>query len=174
MTPSPERRRLRGGAPLQIGLLGCGTVGGGVLRLLADNARYLGERTGVPLEVRRILVRDLERPRVPECDTGKLTTDPADVLDDPAIELIVEVMGGEDPAGALLERAILAGKSVVTANKLLLAMRGPALLDLAVEKRVDLAFEGAVGGGIPIIRTLREAFASDWVQRLTAIINGTT
>jgi homoserine dehydrogenase len=168
-----ERRRFRDGAPLQIGMLGCGTVGGGVLRLLADNARYLAERVGVPLEVRRVLVRDLQKERVPECDRSILTTNASQVVDDPAVDLIVEVMGGEEVAGPLVERALQSGKGVVTANKMLLAMRGPRLVDLAIERRVDLAFEGAVGGGIPIIRTLREAFASDWVQSLHAIINGT-
>ncbi|MEO7328852.1 MAG: homoserine dehydrogenase [Minicystis sp.] len=168
-----ERRRFRGGSPVRIGLLGCGTVGGGVLRLLADNARYLGERVGASLEVKRVLVRDLEKERVIECDRRLLTTSADDVLDDPEIDLLVEVMGGEEPAGGLVARALRSGKGAVTANKLLLAMRGPALVDLAIEHRVDLAFEGAVGGGIPIIRTLREAFASDWVVSLDAIINGT-
>jgi homoserine dehydrogenase len=170
---SPERRRPRGGAPIQIGLLGCGTVGGGVLRLLSDNARYLGERVGVPLAVKRVLVRDLVKDRVPECDKSWLTTSAADVVDDPDIDLVVEVMGGEGVARDLVARAIERGKGVVTANKLLLAMHGPELLDRAVERRVDLAFEGAVGGGIPIIRTLRDAFASDWVLSLTGIVNGT-
>jgi homoserine dehydrogenase len=171
--PPVERRRFRNGSAVQIGLLGCGTVGGGVLRLLADNARYLGERASAPLEVRRVLVRDLEKERVPACDRSLLTTNAADVLDDPEIDLVVEVMGGEDPAGGYVERALEQGKGVVTANKMLLAMRGPKLVDLAIARRVDLAFEGAVGGGIPIIRTLREAFAGDWVESLTAIINGT-
>lgn len=169
-----ERRRPRSGKPVGVGLLGCGTVGGGVLKLLADNAKYLGERVGVPIEVRRILVRDLDRPRVPECDRATLTTNPEDVLTDPEVELVVEVMGGEDLAGQLVERALAAGKGVVTANKALLAARGPALVDLAVKHRVDLAFEGAVGGGIPIIRTLRDALASDWVQTFTGIMNGTS
>ena len=171
--PEGERRRSLRRGPIQIGLLGCGTVGGGVLRLLHDNARYLGERVGAPLEVKRVLVRDLEKERVPECDRRLLTTSAEAVVDDPEIDLIVEVMGGEEPAGDLLERAIEQGKGVVTANKMLLAHRGPRLLDLAVERHVDLAFEGAVGGGIPIIRTLRDSFASDWVQSLVAIINGT-
>lgn len=170
--PAERRRSLRRG-PIQIGLLGCGTVGGGVLRLLSDNARYLGERVGAPLEVRRILVRDLDKERVPEADRGRLTTKPEEVIDDPEIDIVVEVMGGEEPAGALIERAIAHGKGIVTANKLLLAHRGPKLLDSAVERHVDLAFEGAVGGGIPIIRTLRDSFASDWVESLCAIINGT-
>src|SRR6185437_4392813 len=168
-----ERRRSMRKEPIRIGLLGCGTVGGGVLRLLSENARYFTERLGVPLEVRRILVRDLEKERVSECDRRILTTSPEAVIDDPAIDLVVEVMGGEEPAGALVERAIARGLGVVTANKMLLAHRGPALVEAAIERHVDLAFEGAVGGGIPIIRTLREAFASDWVERLVAIINGT-
>ena len=168
-----ERRRSMRKEPIRIGLLGCGTVGGGVLRLLSENARYFTERLGVPLEVRRILVRDLGKERVAECERRLLTSSPADVIDDPAIDLVVEVMGGEDPAGALIERAMARGLGVVTANKMLLALQGPALVEAAIERRVDLAFEGAVGGGIPIIRTLREGFASDWVESLVAIINGT-
>ncbi|WP_437669288.1 homoserine dehydrogenase [Sorangium sp. So ce131] len=177
LNPEPhaasDRRRLRGGAPIQIGLLGCGTVGGGVLRLLAENAGYLAERAGVPLVVKRVVVRDLEKERVSALDRTLLTTRPEEVVDDPAIDLVVEVMGGDTPARALIERAIDRGKGVVTANKLLLAAHGPALLARAAARQVDLAFEGAVGGGIPIIRTLRDAFASDWVERVTAILNGT-
>ncbi|EYF03381.1 homoserine dehydrogenase [Chondromyces apiculatus] len=171
--PGPERRRLRGGAPIQIGLLGCGTVGGGVLRLLADKSANLAARAGAPLVVRRIAVRELDKQRVPECDPSLLTTDPDAVVSDPEIDLIVEVMGGEEPARELLARAMDRGKGVVTANKLLLAAHGPALLARAVERRVDLAFEGAAGGGIPIVRNLRESFASDRVERIVAILNGT-
>ena len=170
---SPERRRPRAGRALQIGLMGCGTVGGGVLRLLTENARYLGERVGVALQVKKVLVRDLERERVPECAREWLTTSPADIVDDPEIEIVVEVMGGDETARELVERAIISGKGVVTANKHLLATHGPRLVEMAHTARVDLAFEGAVGGGIPIIRTLREAFASDWVQSLSGILNGT-
>lgn len=176
LNPEPhaggERKRLRG-APIQIGLLGCGTVGGGVIRLLTENAGYLSERAGVPLVVKRVLVRDPTKERVAALDRSVLTTNPEEVVDDPAIDLIVEVMGGETPARALIERAIDRGKGVVTANKLLLAAHGPALLGRAAARQVDLAFEGAVGGGIPIIRTLRDAFASDWVESVTAILNGT-
>jgi homoserine dehydrogenase len=170
---SSERRASRGSAPIWVGLLGCGTVGGGVLRLLSEHAPRLVERVGAPLQVKRVLVRDMSKPRVPECRPGWLTTSAADIVDDPAIDLVVEVMGGEDTARGLIERALKKGKGVVTANKLLLASRGPELLELAVERRADLAFEGAVGGGIPIVRTLREAFASDSVKSLTAILNGT-
>src|SRR5688572_22953343 len=95
LNPEPhaasDRRRLRGGAPIQIGLLGCGTVGGGVLRLLAENSGYLAERAGVPLVVKRVVVRDLEKERVSALDRGLLSTNPEEVIDDPAIDLVVEV-----------------------------------------------------------------------------------
>lgn len=169
----PERRRLRGGKPVGLGLLGCGVVGSGVLELLAQNERYLGERVGVPLSVRRVAVRDPGKVRVAACDPSWLTASAEAVVDDPEVELVVELMGGEEPAGALVRRALEAGKGVVTANKLLLAKQGPALVALAHQKRADLAFEAAVGGGIPIIRTLRDSFASDWVEEVHGIINGT-
>src|SRR5262245_40696154 len=103
--------------PIGVGLLGCGTVGGGVLRLLSHNAPRLAERIGAPLSIRRVLVRDLTKPRVPECDPAWLTTSPGDILEDPSINLIVEVMGGEGVARAIILRAIEQGKGVVTANK---------------------------------------------------------
>src|SRR5262245_7624182 len=106
MSQQIERRRPHGGEPIRIGLLGCGTVGGGVLRLLSDNARYLGERVGVPLQVKRVLVRDLVKDRVPECDKRWLTTVAEEVIDDAEIDLVVEVMGGEGVARALVEKAI--------------------------------------------------------------------
>jgi homoserine dehydrogenase len=159
--------------PVCLSLLGCGTVGGGVLRLIRENAKYLESRVGAPLEVRKVLVRDVEKDRVPECDRSWLTTRPDDVLGDPDIDVVIEVMGGEEPAGTYVTRALSAKKGVVTANKMLLAKRGPALVDLAVQNGVDLAFEASVGGGIPIVRTLREAFSSDWVERLEGIVNGT-
>lgn len=170
------RRRAQDGAsvrPIGIGLLGCGTVGGGVLRLLDGHARRLEGRVGAPLLVKKILVRDLTKPRVPECDPARLTTSPDDILADPEIDLIVEVIGGDGIARSLIERALEQGKGVVTANKLLLAAHGPELLRLASQRRADLAFEGAVGGGIPIVRTLRDAFASDSVRGITGILNGT-
>jgi homoserine dehydrogenase len=158
---------------VRIGLLGCGTVGGGVVRLLHDNAAYLASRVGAPLEVGRVLVRDVEKDRVPELSPSLLTTRAEDVLGDPSIDLIVEVMGGLEPARAYVEQAMASGRSVVTANKMLLAEAGPALVDLAGKYGVDLAFEASVGGGIPIIRVLREAFAGDWVTSLSGIVNGT-
>jgi homoserine dehydrogenase len=159
--------------PIRVGLLGCGTVGGGVIQLLAANAGYIAQSVGAPLDVVRVLVRDVVKDRVPELDRSRLTTDPEALLRDASIDLFVEVLGGVTPALGLVERAIDTGRSVVTANKMLLAMHGPALVDRAIAKGVDLAFEGSVGGGVPIIRVLREALASDWVTRLEGIVNGT-
>lgn len=158
---------------IRIGLLGCGTVGGGVVQLLHENARYLAARVGAPLEIARVLVREAERPRVAQLDRALLTLDAEDVLGDRSIDVVVETIGGVDPARAYVERALDVGKSVVTANKMLLALHGPALVDRAIARGGDLAFEGSVGGGIPIVRTLREGLASDWVISLRGIVNGT-
>jgi homoserine dehydrogenase len=158
---------------LKVGLLGCGTVGGGVVRLVSQNAEQLAARIGAPVEIRRVLVRQLERARPHECPREWLTTDPEAVLGDPSIDIVVEVMGGEEPARSYLERALSSGKAVVSANKLLLAKHGPALLKRAAEQSVDLAFEAAVGGGIPVIRTLREALTGDRVLSVHGILNGT-
>jgi len=166
---SQERER----SPVRIGLLGCGVVGGGVLRLLNENRGYLELRVGAPLEVTHVLVRDPSKERVKELRPEWVTTDPEVIFKDESVDLVVEVMGGEHPAKAYLERAIAAGKGVVSANKLLIAKHGPALVQAAIARRVDLAFEASVGGGIPIIRTLREALASDSVSNLHAILNGT-
>ena len=159
--------------PVRIGLLGCGIVGGGVIRLLNENRSYLELRVGAPLEISHVLVRDPGKERVPECKPEWLTTDPEALFADPTVDVVVEVMGGEEPAKAYIERAIAAGKGVVTANKLLIAKHGPMLIESAIQRRVDLAFEASVGGGIPIIRTLREALASDSVSSVHAILNGT-
>jgi homoserine dehydrogenase len=160
--------------PVHLGLLGCGTVGGGVIRLLSANAASLATRVGAPLRLHKVLVRDLVKDRVPECDRSLLTTNPDDVLADPNIDVIVEVMGGEQPAYEYIRRAIDAKKGVVTANKMLLATHAHDLVRRAVDRGIDLAFEASVGGGIPIIRVLREALASDSVESLYGIVNGTS
>jgi homoserine dehydrogenase len=148
-------------------------VGGGVLRLLEDNREFLASRVGAPLEVKHVLVRDLSKARVEECKREWLTNDPEKIFGDPSVDLVVEVIGGELPARPYLERALKSGRSVVTANKYLISKHGPALIGAAIDNKVDLAFEASVGGGIPIIRTLREALASDTVSSVHAILNGT-
>jgi homoserine dehydrogenase len=158
---------------IRIGLLGCGTVGGGVVRLIQGSPDRLASRVGAPLEFAHVLVKDMKDPRVPECDDSLVTTDPARVLGDPDVDVVVEVIGGVEPARSFIETAIRAGKSVVSANKYLLSQAGPELLGLAAERGVDLAFEASVGGGIPVIRTLREALTSDRVESVHAILNGT-
>ncbi len=159
--------------PVRLGLLGCGTVGGGVVRLLRANHEYVARSVGAPLEIARVLVRDPAKARVTELERTLVTTDPEAVLGDPTIDIFVEVMGGVAPTRLFVERALDSGRSVVTANKMLLAMFGPDLVARAIERRVDLAFEGSVGGGIPVIRVLREALVGDSVVRLQGIVNGT-
>lgn len=160
-------------SPVRVSLLGCGTVGGGVLRLLQENKRFLALRAGGDIEVTHVLVKSPHKERVPECRKEWLTTDPEVIFGDPTVDVVVEVMGGEHPAYDYLQRAIATGKGVVTANKLLIAKHGPELVEQAIRSRVDLAFEASVGGGIPIIRTLREALASDSVASVHGILNGT-
>ena len=172
--PPIERRRPRGGEPIRLALLGCGVVGGGVLSLLQKNAGQITERVGVPVEVHKILVRDLSKARVPEAERLPRTTVLADVTEDPDVDVFVEVMGGLDPAGDVLDSVLARGRSVVTANKALLAARGVDLFQRARDHRADLAFEAAVGGGIPIVRTLRDAAASDEIIGIAGILNGTS
>lgn len=159
---------------IKVGMLGCGTVGGGVVRLLREHSAYIEARVGAPVDIARILVRDAGKVRVPELDRGRVTTDASAVLDDPTLDVVVEVMGGVDPARGYLGAAIASGKQIVTANKMLLALHGAELLERARKRGVDLAFEGAVGGGIPVIRVLRDSLASDTIVSLCGIINGTS
>jgi homoserine dehydrogenase len=158
---------------LNVGLIGAGTVGSEVADRLLNWAPALARRAGCELALRRVVVRDLEkaRPRVPR---ALLTDDPAAVLGDPEIQIVVEVAGGEEPARTWLEAALRSRKHVVTANKVVMARHGPELLELAGEMDVDLYFEAAVGGGIPLISTFRIDLAGNQLQKVTAIINGTT
>lgn len=179
MTRLLRRGESRGIAPivtqqrLKLALLGCGTVGGGVIRLLQENADQLASRVGAQLEIAHVLVRDPGKQRVPECKPQWVTTDPAKVFGDESIDLVAEVMGGEEPAKGYVEQAIDRGLPVVSANKLLLAKQGPALMERAKARGVDLAFEASVGGGVPVIRALRDSLASDRVDSVHAILNGT-
>jgi homoserine dehydrogenase len=148
-------------------------VGGGVIRLLKENAGHLATQVGAPIQVKKVLVRQGNKQRVPECDPSWLTTDPEAVFTDPEIDLFVEVMGGEEPAKTYIERALGQKKGVVSANKMLLARHGTSLLEKARAAGVDLAFEASVGGGIPIIRTLREGLTGERVLSIHGILNGT-
>jgi homoserine dehydrogenase len=157
-----------------IGVAGFGTVGGGVLSILRRHQREIEARLGARIVVRKVALRDPEKERTVEVDPGVLTTRMQDLLDDPGIGVLVELIGGTDEAFDLVKGALERGKHVVTANKALLATRGEELFRLAAEKGVDIYYEAAVCGGVPIIRTLREALASDRITSLHGIVNGTT
>ncbi len=159
--------------PVRIGILGLGTVGGGTVALLRRNAESLRRRLGRPLEVTRVAVQDPDKPRPADLSGIDLTTDAEGVCTDPDIDIVVELVGGVDNAEPLVRAALGHGKPVVTANKALLAERGNELFRFAGEKGVDLAFEAAVAGGIPIIKALREGLAGNRIQSVHAIANGT-
>jgi homoserine dehydrogenase len=158
---------------ITIGLIGFGTVGTGVVKLLRGNAAVIRERLGAALSVKRIADIDIRRHRGIRVASSLLTTDAKAITDDPSIDLVVELIGGIEPARSLLLRAIANGKPVVTANKALLAAHGMQLLKAAHEKGVDIGFEGSVGGGIPIIRVIKEGLAANRFSRILGILNGT-
>ncbi|MFU8886769.1 MAG: homoserine dehydrogenase [Cyanobacteriota bacterium] len=155
-----------------IGLLGLGTVGAGVAEILATPE---GRHPLVAeLELRRVAVRDLDRPRPVQLAAHLLCTSPEAVVDDPAVEIVVEVMGGLEPARSLILRAIAAGKPVVTANKAVIARHGEEIAAAAAARGVYVLLEAAVGGGIPIIEPLKQSLGANRIQRVSGIINGTT
>ena len=160
------------GGPLRIALLGCGVVGTEVVRLLVTQAEDLAARVGAPLELMGILVLDVTADFDPVVDRTLLTTDGAGLVE--RADIVIELIGGIEPARTLLLRAIGSGASVVTANKALLAVDGPTLYQAADEAGVDLYFEASVGGAIPIVRPIRESLAGDRISRVLGILNGTT
>jgi homoserine dehydrogenase len=162
------------GRTIGVGLLGCGTVGQAVVKLLLDHEDDVTLRAGFRLEVARVAVRDPARPRGVPLDPSRFTDDPEHVVKDPEVDVVCEVMGGVEPARTLILQALEAGKPVVTANKELLANLGRELLDRSEQAGVDLAFEASVGGGIPLVRPLKESLAGERVRRLVGILNGTT
>jgi homoserine dehydrogenase len=161
--------------PVRVALLGCGTVGGEVVRLLREQAADLHARIGAPLEVVGVAVRRLGRSRgdLP-LDPGLLTTDALGLVKRDDVDIVVEVVGGIEPARTWLVEALRSGKSVVTANKALLAEDGGALHDAASEGNADLYYEASVAGAIPLLRPLRESLHGDQIKRVTGIVNGTT
>ena len=159
---------------IQVGLLGCGTVGAALVRLVDEHADLIAGRAGVTIEIARVGVRDLSRRRDVKLPPERFTTDVAAIVDDPAIDVVVEVIGGVEPARSLIMAALQAGKPVVTGNKELIARHGPELFEVAAAAGVDLLFEASVAGGIPLMRPLRESLAGDRIRRVTGIVNGTT
>src|SRR5256885_7648270 len=141
--------------PLNVGLIGLGTVGSQVAERMLSWGPQLSRRAGVELCLKKVLVGDVAKRRTIEISPDLLTTDPSAILDDADIEVVMEVAGGDEPMRSYIERAIQSGKHVITANKVVMAKHGPELLDLAAEKNVDVYFEAAVGGGIPLISTFR-------------------
>jgi homoserine dehydrogenase len=159
---------------LRVGLLGCGTVGSSVVRLLDEHRDDIAARAGCRIEVARAVVRDPSKERHVPLDASAFTDEPMDVLEDPGIDIVCELIGGVEPAGSLVLGAFERDKPVVTANKELLATRGRELFDAADAKGLDLYFEAAVGGAIPLIRPLKESLTGERLTRALGIVNGTT
>ncbi|WP_426571714.1 homoserine dehydrogenase [Aquihabitans sp. McL0605] len=159
---------------VRVGVLGCGNVGAALVQLVADRGDEIAARTGTKLEIARVAVRSLTRKRPVDLDESILTRDANEVVADPDIDVVVEVIGGIEPARELILAAMAAGKPVITANKELLANHGAELYAAASAAGVDLLFEAAVAGGIPILRPLRESLAGEDVRRIMGIVNGTT
>ncbi|MGZ8625895.1 MAG: homoserine dehydrogenase [Actinomycetota bacterium] len=159
---------------LQVGLLGCGTVGAAVIRLLDEHRDDIAARAGCRLEIAKVAVRDPSRARDVPLARDRFVGDPMQVIDDPGVDIVCELIGGSEPAGALVLAAFDRDKPVVTANKELLATRGRELFDAADTKGLDLYFEAAVGGGIPLIRPMKESLTGERLRRVLGIVNGTT
>jgi homoserine dehydrogenase len=151
-----------------------GVVGGGVARILADRGEYFKTVKGLDLEIRKIAVRDLSKPRAIELPSDRFTIRPEEVINDPTVQIVVEVMGGIHPAHELILSALAAGKDVVTANKALLAEQGDDLFEMAAQKQVGLGFEASICGGIPIVQTLSQGLVGNRIESLYGILNGTT
>ena len=160
--------------PVRVGVLGCGNVGAALVQLVASEREVIARRTGVLLEITRVAVRNLSRDRDVSLADGVLTRDAHDVVNDPNIDVVVEVIGGIEPARELIMDALRLGKPVVTANKELLANVGAELFAAADDAGLDLLFEAAVAGGIPLIRPLRESLRGEPITRVMGIVNGTT
>lgn len=170
MTSAPTTPRT-----LRVAVLGCGNVGAALVGILQDRSEALAVQSGAHLEIAGIAVGRLDAPRPAHVPRDLVTTDAAALVADPRVDIVVELIGGLDPAGTLVRTALDAGRPVVTANKALLASAdGVALRTLARERGVDLLYEAAVAGAIPLVRALRESLTGDRIQRVMGIVNGTT
>ncbi|KUG04554.1 homoserine dehydrogenase [hydrocarbon metagenome] len=159
---------------IKVGLLGCGTVGSGVVELLNKNADIIFRRTGDKIEIKKVLDKDLDKCRALGIEDEKITADFEDILQDDEIDIVVELIGGIEPALTMITRAMQQGKHIVTANKDLIAEKGKELFDMAKENQVDFYFEASVAGGIPIIYPLKQSLAGNQIKEVIGILNGTT
>lgn len=160
--------------PVRVALLGCGNVGAAVAEILGARSEEIATRTGLRIELAGIAVGDPNRPRRPTLDTSLLTDDAGALVARPDVDVVVELIGGLEPARTLVDAALRAGKPVVTANKVLIAQAGAELAEIASANSVDLLYEASVAGAIPVIRPLRESLAGERVLRVMGIVNGTT
>jgi homoserine dehydrogenase len=158
---------------IKVGLIGLGTVGTGVVKVLQENSDLIACRLGARIKLGKIAVRDLSAPRRVKVDPSLLTQNVRHILEDPEIQIVIELIGGYEPAKSFIFSAMKAGKHIVTANKALLAESGGEIFRMAEEMGVDIGFEASVGGGIPIIRSLREGFSANHIEEIFGIINGT-
>ncbi|MBI3354304.1 MAG: homoserine dehydrogenase [Nitrospirae bacterium] len=159
---------------INVGIIGFGTVGSGAARILINNADIIKRRLGIPVVLKKMADLDIKKDRGIKLDKDVLTTDAAKILDDPDIDIVIELIGGYEPAKSFILKAIERGKCVVTSNKALLAVHGEEIFHIAASKGVDIGFEGSVGGGIPIIRILKEGLAANNILSIYGIINGTS
>ncbi|AIW38680.1 homoserine dehydrogenase [Bacillus subtilis] len=159
---------------IRIGLLGLGTVGSGVVKIIQDHQDKLMHQVGCPVTIKKVLVKDIDKKRDADLPKEVLTTEVYDVIDDPEVDVIIEVIGGVEQTKRYLLDALKAKKHVVTANKDLIAVYGSELLAAAKENGCDLYYEASVAGGIPILRTLEEGLSSDRITKMMGIVNGTT
>ncbi len=159
---------------ISIGLLGLGTVGSGVVKIIENHQDKLAHQVGCPIKVKKVLVQDMNKSRAVEMDADLLTTDPESIISDPEIDVIVEVMGGVEATKEWLLKALANKKHIVTANKDLMAIHGAQLLSEASKNGCDLFYEASVAGGVPIIRSLADGLSSDRITKLMGIVNGTT
>jgi homoserine dehydrogenase len=157
-----------------IGLIGFGTIGTGVVKLLSKHTGLITERLGTPLRFKRVADIDILRPRDVSIDESILTTRANEILDDPEIDIVVELMGGYEPAQTFITHAMRAGKHVVTANKALLATHGDEIFQCAARNGVNIGFEASVGGTVPVIKTIKESLVGNQIQSIYAIVNGTS
>jgi homoserine dehydrogenase len=159
---------------VKVAVIGFGVIGAGVISLIQQSAELLKKRTGVQIELSRVVDVDIERPRDVKVERHLLLTDYRNVINDPTIDIVIELVGGTTIAFDIVSQALAAGKHVVTANKALLCARGPELYELATRKQRELRFEASVAGGIPIIKAITESLAADRIETLYGIVNGTT